>query len=307
MCPSRCDVRSARKAAFTFGDNWSRFVERYLDPESIEQAIHSLVGLLGTDDLSGRSLVDAGCGSGLSSLAACRLGAARIVSFDLDPDSVRCCRYLREREGSPRHWQVMEGSALDEQLLGELGAFDIVYSWGVLHHTGDMWRAMGLVARLVAANGLLAIAIYNRVETFGPHVDGRFGPSRFWVPVKRLYHGLPRWLQSPIDLVVMAAFWTQCLLRLRSPIAAMRQHRKDRGMELRTDIRDWLGGYPYEYAAPDEVRRHLEPRGFELESLIRHGGLRCNEYLFRRSQAHPRRPETRSLRQPTSDRANGAA
>jgi 2-polyprenyl-6-hydroxyphenyl methylase/3-demethylubiquinone-9 3-methyltransferase len=270
------------RPTFEFGRNWAQFLDRHLNDAAIAEAVRCLALLLDTSDLSGRTFLDVGCGSGLSSLAARQLGAARVVSFDVDPESVECTRRLRAGQGDPEDWEVLEGSALDERFLDGLGTFDVVYSWGVLHHSGQMWRAVDLVSRRVAPGGALALAIYNRADAFGVYPDGRFGPSRVWVPLKRAYCALPRAVQWCVDSAAVLVFWIVNLLRLRNPLKAAREHVRLRGMELRTDIKDWLGGHPYEYASVGEMLRYLRERGFALENLLDHGGLRCNEYLFRR-------------------------
>jgi 2-polyprenyl-6-hydroxyphenyl methylase/3-demethylubiquinone-9 3-methyltransferase len=163
---------------FAFGQNWQSYL-RVLTEDRIAAAVASLEGMLGADRIAGATFLDVGSGSGLSSLAANRLGAARIHSFDFDRDSVACTEAVRGRHGSPRAaWTVEQGSALDDGYLASLGQWDIVYSWGVLHHTGDMWTAIDRVSRLVRPGGTLFIAIYNDQ-----------GPiSKVWTRVKRLYN-----------------------------------------------------------------------------------------------------------------------
>ena len=88
------------------------------------------------------TFLDVGCGSGLHSPAALTAGAKRIVSFDLDSDSVETSRRLWELVGKPKNWVICQGSILDHEFVTTLEPADIVYSWGVLHHTGDMWTAL---------------------------------------------------------------------------------------------------------------------------------------------------------------------
>jgi SAM-dependent methyltransferase len=230
--------------AFRFGRNWQRYIAEYLDGDRERIAAESLTELLG--DLSGKTFVDIGCGSGLFSLCAYRAGAAEIISVDVDHESVEATRCLHERVGSPENWRVLRGSILDETLLQKLGQSDIVYSWGVLHHTGDMYRAIGNAASLVKRDGLLAIAIYNR------WTEGWLTSRRWW-HIKRTYIHAPRLGQRAMELLY-ASYWSLVTLKAgQNPLHVARKYRKTRGMAFWTDLVDWLGGYPYEYASAEEV------------------------------------------------------
>jgi 2-polyprenyl-3-methyl-5-hydroxy-6-metoxy-1,4-benzoquinol methylase len=145
---------------FDFGNNWRVFIETIHEGQ-IATAEKSLQKMLQTDSLQGKSFVDVGSGSGLFSLAARRLGAT-VHSFDFDPNSVACTAMLRQQYfRGDAAWTIDEASALDSQYVDSIGRFDVVYSWGVLHHTGQMWKALEHVQRLVAPQGRLFIAIYN--------------------------------------------------------------------------------------------------------------------------------------------------
>jgi SAM-dependent methyltransferase len=229
--------------AFAFGENWSRFLTSLSDTQ-IEQATHCVSALVGRD-LRDKTFLDIGSGSGLSSLAARRLGA-RVYSFDYDPQSVACTQELRRRFfPGDEAWTVVQGSVLDEQYLATLEQFDVVYSWGVLHHTGHMWTAIENAARLVRPGGLFAVGIYN-------FRGGRRGTA-MWTKLKRWYCKAPRWQQVAWenaylawDLVSMAAVG-------RNPLRKIRDYHSGRGMSWRHDAIDWLGGYPYEAATPGEI------------------------------------------------------
>jgi 2-polyprenyl-6-hydroxyphenyl methylase/3-demethylubiquinone-9 3-methyltransferase len=271
------EVASGKR--FRFGENWSRFLV-VLDDGRIQQAEASLLRMLGTDSLQDKSFVDVGSGSGLFSLAARRLGA-RVHSFDYDPDSVACTRELRRRyfEEDPQ-WKVEEASILDPAYAAGLGRFDIVYSWGVLHHTGSMWQAIGNATGLVAPGGTVFISIYNDQGAW----------SRRWLLLKKIYNKLPSSLQLPYAFVTMGsrelkAFAGACLkLRLRAHIDRIRAYSvatSTRGMSYWHDLRDWIGGYPFEVAKPEEVFYFFRQRGFELRRLKTcAGGIGCNEFVF---------------------------
>ena len=263
------------KVTFSFGRNWRDFVTRSLSPARERQAIESIVDFLELPDLQGPTFLDIGCGSGLFSLAAYRLGARSIISFDADPFSVACCEHMRLKAGRPENWTVLQGSVLNREFLASLQPADIVYAWGSLHHTGDMWSAIGNAARLVTPGGLFLVSIYNCVE-------GR-GGSAFWVKAKRLYNRT----SEPGKRLLEAAYVLRYtvlpdILRFKSPLKTIRSYGQDRGMDFMVDVRDWLGGYPYEYATADAVfsfcKREL---GFELRNLRTTNTLGTNQFLFR--------------------------
>jgi 2-polyprenyl-3-methyl-5-hydroxy-6-metoxy-1,4-benzoquinol methylase len=253
------EIRAGER--FAFGDNWRRFLDQ-LDDDRIATAEQSLADHLG--DLHGKTFLDAGCGSGLFSLAARRLGAT-VTSFDYDPEAVGCVQELRSRFfPDDLDWVTMQGSVLDATFLNGLGAFDVVYSWGVLHHTGDMWNAIANVSTCVAPGGTLFIAIYN----------DQAGLSRVWRRVKESYNRGGRLRQSAIA----GAFAGLSLAR--SGLSSARGYRVNRGMDWWRDIVDWVGGYPYEVATPGQVFAFMHERGFELNQLETVVGHGCNQYVF---------------------------
>lgn len=266
---------------FGFGDNWSRFLDR-LTEERIGEARRSLVAMLGSDQIAGKTFLDVGCGSGLFSLAAFQLGARHVRSFDYDEHSVSCAEALRAQygDGSDR-WTVERGDILDEAYVTSLGTWDIVYSWGVLHHTGDMWRAIQKAALLPGARGQMFISIYNDQGI----------RSRVWRHVKRTYNRAPQGLRPVIVGAVMLPREALSFLahtakgRPHDYLRSWSQYRRKRGMSRWHDMVDWVGGYPFEVAAPDAVFRFLSANGFTLSELMTCGGsLGCNQFVFQRSQ-----------------------
>ena len=277
MTVAEQDSRNATETArFPFGRNWASFLGVLTDAR-IQEAERSLREMLGAERVAGAAFLDAGCGSGLFSLAAMRLGARRVHSFDFDPESVACALELRRRYfPDAANWTIEQGSVLDPGYMSRLGEWDIVYSWGVLHHTGRMWEGLARVVTTVKQPGVLFVSIYND--------QGRW--SKAWQYVKRIYN------TGPIGRVgVMSTFvpyfamraLTIDLMRGRNPAARYREYRTSRGMSLLHDWKDWLGGYPFEVAKPEEIFEFYHSRGFSLEKLTTCGGrLGCNQFVFNR-------------------------
>lgn len=257
---------------FAFGKNWRQFLQ-HLSDQRRQSAVESVKRLLSMDSFESQRFLDIGCGSGLFSLAAIDMGAAKVVSFDYDADSVACARLLNDKFGPYPQWTILQGSVLDQDWLASLGKFDVVYSWGVLHHTGAMWDAIDHACQSVADGGKLCLSIYNDQGAI----------TKLWLLVKRFYNVVPgwiRWLLVLGYLIPASLWWSIRGLIGRKPVRDWFPKANERGMHFYYDAVDWLGGYPFETATPAEVVRFVEQRGFEAEKVLPRKGSGCNEFVF---------------------------
>jgi 2-polyprenyl-6-hydroxyphenyl methylase/3-demethylubiquinone-9 3-methyltransferase len=267
MTDATLEIKAGQR--FAFGKNWQSFLST-LNDIRIEEAVKSLRDMLGVTSLEGKSFLDIGSGSGLFSLAARRLGA-EVCSFDFDPNSVACAQQLKARYfPNDSKWRILQGSALDAGFVRSLGSFDIVYSWGVLHHTGEMWKALENATLPIKPGSRLFIAIYNDQGVL----------STFWTGVKKVY------CSSVIGKIAMCAlFFPYFFARAfaKSMVTGTNQwseYKRNRGMSLVHDWFDWLGGYPFEVASVEAITAFYQQRGFSLSKVVTTRSWGNNQFVF---------------------------
>lgn len=209
------------------------------------------------------------------SYAAFNLGAQEVISFDVDPLSIECCKYLYNKADRPKNWKIFKGSVIDDNFLSKFKKYDLVYSWGVLHHTGKMWKSIENSANLVDKDGYYCIAIYNKVE--------RMMGSIFWLKIKIIYNHFPLIGKYTMEIIYIFFYFSLNLLRFKNPLKLIKNYKSNRGMDWRRDITDWLGGYPYEFAAVEEVFKYIKVKfpKFNLVNIKTTNSLGNNSYLFK--------------------------
>jgi 2-polyprenyl-3-methyl-5-hydroxy-6-metoxy-1,4-benzoquinol methylase len=252
---------------FDFGSNWEEFSKRRVDRRRLEIACESLRSLLEKESFVGSSFLDVGCGSGLFSIAAHQLGATKVVGIDVNPRCIEISQANRDLLAPGALIEFHVASALEPDQIERFGSFDLVYAWGSLHHSGSMWNAVHNVSKCVAPGGTLVMAIYNK------HIT-----SPIWRSIKWFYNQAPRLVQRLMILIFAGIIYIAKFLVTRTnPL------NKERGMDFWFDVIDWVGGYPYEYAARTEVERSVCGHGFLLQCYVpAQVPTGCNEFVFRR-------------------------
>jgi len=151
---------------------------------------------------------------------------------------------------------------------------DVVYSWGVLHHTGNMNQTVRNAASLVRPQGTLIIALYGKT----PYCET-------WKRIKRWYCTANEAKKQSAERWYVRLFGVYLLLRGKRLKNHIANYSKKRGMDFIHDVRDWLGGYPYESIAPQDLVDPSSPLGFTCvkQRVRRRSGLfgsGCDEYVF---------------------------
>jgi 2-polyprenyl-3-methyl-5-hydroxy-6-metoxy-1,4-benzoquinol methylase len=264
-----------RESHFQFGKNWARYAEG-VGESQIQEATAALQKLVGVS-LVGKTFVDIGCGSGIHALAAVRLGAASVLATDIDPDSVATTRRMLSTHAAGGRWEVSEVSVFD--LKAETaGRFDVVYSWGVLHHTGDLNRALRCAGALVADGGIFALALYRRSVC-----------CPLWKIEKRWYAHAGIRTQNVARAAYKRLYQLGLTITGNSFRKYLSEYNAKRGMDFDCDVHDWLGGWPYESISAAEVDETLGSLGFERRLMFGSEGVGfgavavgCNEYVYAR-------------------------
>jgi ubiquinone/menaquinone biosynthesis C-methylase UbiE len=113
------------------------------------------------DALRGKDVLDVGAGSGIATQMLAEAGA-NVTAVDLTDWAVETTQ--RRLAAFELEGDVRQADA--EQLPFEDASFDLVFSWGVIHHSSDMDRALAELVRVTRPGGQLVLMVYNRRSLF---------------------------------------------------------------------------------------------------------------------------------------------
>lgn len=175
MLPAKLseDVAETSEA---FGWQWQRFTEQL---DAFKDEFLEWMAPVGEEDFRGKRVLDAGCGKGRHLLLAARFGAEQAVGLDLSA----AVDVARGHTSHLTNVDVIQGDLLAPPVAD--GAFDLIYSVGVIHHTPSPSAAVRALARALKPGGTLHVWVYG-YEGNAP-VRWLLEPLR-----RRLARGVPR-------------------------------------------------------------------------------------------------------------------
>ena len=240
-----------------------------MDDEKIFQSRNDFQNLFSGIDLNDKSFLDIGFGQGLTLNFAQEAGA-NVLGIDVDPDNMNALRQVSKKFPEKKEPETRIISILDKEFSESntsLNKYDIVHSWGVLHHTGSMYEAITMASDLVRTDGYFVIAIYNKHWS-----------SPVWRWIKYSYNISPALVQK-----ILTRFFYLIIYFAKLIVTGKDPKNEQRGMDFLHNVVDWIGGYPYEYASTKQITKFVHKLGFETlkinPALVPTG---CNEFVFRK-------------------------
>jgi ubiquinone/menaquinone biosynthesis C-methylase UbiE len=199
------------------------------------------------EEVRGKSVLDAGCGTGIFSIVFARNGAGRVTGIDISPGSLETARTLKAKFG-------LDNAEFRLQDMLRLpfadNSFDIVWAWGTVHHTTDPFRAISELIRVLRPGGSLFLAVYKRTKVTFIHEIIRKTlirtPRRTWTSLSKL----------------MAFFLSPVVFFFK------KREKSRKGEKLEELILDWYFVPIRHYYTPEEIQDFLKKKGLEIEKFL---------------------------------------
>ena len=220
---------------------WTEYIPEYEKSEEHWQLFYS------PEEIKGKRVLDAGCGTGIFSIIFARNGAAEVIGLDISPGSLTTARHLKDNFKLDNvHFQQADML----QLPFPNQSFDIVWAWGTVHHTLNPWQAMEELLRVLKPGGSILLAIYTKTKITFLHEIIRktlIKTSRkTWQPLAK----------------IMAFF--------RGPVVAIfkKREKSRQGEKLEELIFDWYFVPIRHHYYPREIKDFLEQKGLTIEKFL---------------------------------------
>jgi ubiquinone/menaquinone biosynthesis C-methylase UbiE len=199
------------------------------------------------EEVRGKYVLDAGCGTGIFSIIFARNGASRVTGIDISPGSLETAKSLKTKF-------AVDNAEFRLQDMLRLpfadAAFDIVWAWGTVHHTTDPFRAISELIRVLRPGGSLFLAVYKRTKVTFVHEIIRKTlirtPRRTWTALSK----------------IMAFFLSPVVFFFK------KREKSRKGEKLEELILDWYFVPIRHYYAPEEIQDFLKKKGLEIEKFL---------------------------------------
>ncbi len=224
---------------------WTEYIPEYEASEKHWLLFYS------PEEVKGKTVLDAGCGTGVFSIIFARNGAAKVTGIDISPGSLGTARGLKEKFG-------LANAEFQQQDMLHLSfrdaSFDIVWAWGTVHHTTDPLGAITELIRVLKPGGSLFLAIYKQTSVTWIHEI-----------IRKTMIRTPRWSWNV--LAKAGAF-------MLTPVVFLfkRRQKSRKGEKLSELILDWYFVPIRHYYTPEEIRVFLERKKFRIEKYLAHSG-----------------------------------
>ena len=220
---------------------WTEYIPEYEASEKHWNLFYS------QDEAKGKSVLDAGCGTGIFSIIFANHGAKHVIGIDISEGSLQTARHLKEKFG-------LNNAEFQKQDMLALpfpdSSFDIVWAWGTVHHTTDPFRAIGELIRVLKPSGSILLAVYKRTKLTFLHEIIRKTllrtPKKTWKALAKIL-----------------------VLFLAPVIFFFKKREKSRkGEKLEELIVDWYFVPIRHYYKPEEISTFLAERGMVIEDYL---------------------------------------
>ena len=126
-----------------------------------------------------KKVLEIGCGIGTDTINFARNGA-RVTAVELSQKSLDLAQRRAQVFGLQDRIRFIQGNAEELQNFLAAETFDLVYSFGVIHHSPHPERILKRIQDYLSAGGTLKIMVYNRLSWKALWILLRYGKGRFW-------------------------------------------------------------------------------------------------------------------------------
>ncbi|MFQ6082591.1 MAG: class I SAM-dependent methyltransferase [Candidatus Aminicenantia bacterium] len=199
------------------------------------------------DEIVNRTILDAGCGTGIFTIIFANKGAKKVIGVDISEGSLNTGRELKEK------FKLSNVEFQKDDMLNlsfKENTFDIVWAWGTIHHTEDPYKAMEELIRVLKKDGIFFMALYKKTKLTFIHEI-----------IRRVLIKTPR--KSWTILSKIMAFFL-------SPIVFLfkKREKSRKGEKLEELILDWYFVPIRHYFYPERIKSFLEKRNFIIEKFL---------------------------------------